>query len=207
MRALNVRNMRNTRQSGFTIIELVVVILLLGILTATALPRFLDVTDQAHDSVVEAVYGGMNTGIALFHSGWRAEGEPAANTVSSTFGALNLRNNAAGYPMSTTSDVTGVVNAGADCVEIYSGVLQAGSPTIDPTPVTATVGGFAIGDVTGSIGDIQALHSAAVTTTCYYVYTAQYIDDAAAVAAADELPVIVYDSTTGVVVLSDGSNF
>ena len=41
------------RQDGFTIIELVVVILLLGILAATALPRFMDVTDEAHDAVVE----------------------------------------------------------------------------------------------------------------------------------------------------------
>ncbi len=39
-------------QDGFTIVELIVVILLLGILTATALPRFLDVTDEAHDAEV-----------------------------------------------------------------------------------------------------------------------------------------------------------
>ena len=56
-------------QDGFTIIELIVVILLLGILTATALPRFLDVTDEAHDAVVDAVFGGLTTGVTLFRAG------------------------------------------------------------------------------------------------------------------------------------------
>ena len=101
MKALNVRNMRNTRQSGFTIIELVVVILLLGILTATALPRFLDVTDEAHAAVVEALTGGLVTGGALFHAQWTAEGSQIGVAIAE-FGSMEA--NSVGYPIGVDAD-------------------------------------------------------------------------------------------------------
>ncbi|MBT4210454.1 MAG: type II secretion system protein, partial [Porticoccaceae bacterium] len=87
--------MRNTRQSGFTIIELVVVILLLGILTATALPRFLDVTDEAHAAVIDATRSGLLTGGALFRAQWIAEGQPTANIG---FGDGTIDATVTGYP-------------------------------------------------------------------------------------------------------------
>ena len=52
-------------QKGFTIVELVVVIIILGILAATALPRFIDVQDDAQLAVAEGVRGALMSAIGL----------------------------------------------------------------------------------------------------------------------------------------------
>lgn len=53
------------QQSGFTLIELVIVIVILGLLAATALPRFVDLSGQAEDAAVAGVGGGMGSAMAV----------------------------------------------------------------------------------------------------------------------------------------------
>lgn len=194
-------------QDGFTIIELIVVILLLGILTATALPRFLDVTDEAHDSVVDAVYGGINTGVTLFRAGYYAQGEPAGNIAISSFGDGTLRTNKDGYPMGTTSDADGVIDELADCVEVYNALLQTGRPSIvaDTSMITTAVDAD---DIVGGTVDFLAIRtsSAADVEKCYYAYTGQYASAALAVGGSDTSPIIIYDSTNGSVVLTNSGS-
>ena len=48
------------KQKGFTLIELVIVIVILGILSATALPKFLDLSDDATQAAVAGVAGGLS---------------------------------------------------------------------------------------------------------------------------------------------------
>ena len=55
-------------QKGFTLIELVVVIVILGILAATAAPKFIDLTGDARKSVMQGVQGSINSAISLVHS-------------------------------------------------------------------------------------------------------------------------------------------
>lgn len=199
------KNLNTTaRQGGFTIIELIVVILLLGILTATALPRFLDVTDEAHDAVVDAVFGGLNTGVTLFRAGYVAQGEPDANLAITAYGDGTLRTNEDGYPMGTTSDADGVIDEVADCVEVYNALLQTGRPSnvADSNVVTEAVDAD---DITGGTADFLTVRTSlpADAEKCYYAYTGQYASAALALAAGDTSPVIVYDSTNGSVILTN----
>jgi MSHA pilin protein MshA len=65
-------------QKGFTLIELVVVIVILGILAATAAPKFIDLTGDARRSVMEGVQGSINSAVNLVHAKALVEGETGA---------------------------------------------------------------------------------------------------------------------------------
>lgn len=71
------------KQFGFSLVELVVVIVILGLLAAAALPKFLDVTDEAKKASIEAVAGGYATGVLSARAQWEAKGRPGVGTGNS----------------------------------------------------------------------------------------------------------------------------
>lgn len=62
------------KQQGFSLIELVIVIVILGLLAATAIPRFLNITDEAEAASVDAVSGGLVTAVSFVRAQWEIDG-------------------------------------------------------------------------------------------------------------------------------------
>lgn len=125
-------------QRGFSLIELVIVVVVIGLLAVNALPRFLDVTDDAEDATVEGVAGGFATGVGLIRAQWEIEGRPSDNESENiTFVTLDdIRigvDRDTGYPTgeaATNTEDTAVTNL--DCESIFNLIIQS-APTITST--------------------------------------------------------------------------
>jgi MSHA pilin protein MshA len=127
--------MRKT--SGFTLVELVVVIVILGILAATAVPRFINVTTQARIAALDALVGAVNSASALCQARWTAAG--STGTVCAMVGANVDVSNTTGIPNATA---TGIVAALSANTAFGAPTCAAGVCTWDltgPTAGTCTV--------------------------------------------------------------------
>jgi MSHA pilin protein MshA len=95
--------MSKANQRGFTLIELVVVIVILGILAAFALPRFMGLEKQARAASVRALEGSLRSSAAMAHSIWLANGSPAQITIDGTATPIVILR---GYPDRASIDDT-----------------------------------------------------------------------------------------------------
>ncbi len=76
-------------QRGFSLVELVIVIVVVGLLAVAALPRFLDVTDEAKKSSIEGVAGGFATAVLSARAQWEAQARPSETIGSERYNTVN----------------------------------------------------------------------------------------------------------------------
>lgn len=109
-------------QKGFSLIELVIVIVILGLLAATAIPRFLNVTEDAENASVDGVSGGLATAVGFVRAQWEVDGRRNTSVIlDGTSVSLDTR---FGFPTGTTNtDVTSLTDA--TCQEVFNSVLQS----------------------------------------------------------------------------------
>jgi prepilin-type N-terminal cleavage/methylation domain-containing protein len=55
-------------QKGFTLIELVIIIVILGILAAVAIPKYKNISSQAKESATRAALGGLRSGVTIYYA-------------------------------------------------------------------------------------------------------------------------------------------
>ena len=132
------------RQGGFTLIELVVVISILGILAAFAIPKFISIETNARISTVKGVAGAIRSASSLAHALWVANGS-SGTTVTMDGTSVAITN---GYPSvagmanavyisdithsSGTYSITGHANSGT-CKVVYAAAASGRVPTITVT--------------------------------------------------------------------------
>ena len=109
-------------QKGFSLIELVIVIVILGLLAATAIPRFLNVTDDAENASVDGVSGGLATAVGFVRAQWEVDGRRNTSVIlDGTSVSLDTR---FGFPTGVTNtDVTSMTDL--TCQEVFNSVLQS----------------------------------------------------------------------------------
>jgi len=104
------------QRKGFTLIELVMVIVILGVLAAVALPKFFDLQSSAKTSAEKGVVGGVRSGISTYYASQCAAGSCA-------------------YPASLDSAVVGACAAANAC---FTTVLSQGGVVSDWTKASGT---------------------------------------------------------------------
>jgi MSHA pilin protein MshB len=160
------------KQSGFTLIELVIVVVILGFLAVTAIPKFIDLTDQAKQANIEGMAGGFATAISLARAQWESEGRPkdtaGLNSVDYDGTTLVLTTEVAGSVrpgyVTGLTDGAGLGNGlnAANCIEIWQNILQ------QPPALSSNIGTINSASTGNTIDYFVAKSGTAASTLCHY---------------------------------------
>ncbi len=122
-------------EAGFTLVELVIVILILGILSAVALPRFLDLGKDARKAKAEGVFGAVRSATQIVRAGALINNATGATGTVAGDGATI--DTVYGYPAATAAGIVAAAGLSTTSDKVTLDTTVAGQVTIQMNGATA----------------------------------------------------------------------